>query len=168
MATAMAVTTITNRGTSTATWIRHSPKISVGNASSARRARADRLGPPGRVTRGRREHHVTRISRAQRDRPVRPACQKIKRHVRVNRTQSSCPISKTAACRTLMHQRPDQRARRAFHVKRVRRAPYGHRASRGQKARPVQHPRKSPTGWMQTAAHLVTPSRQRAPRAPPL
>ncbi len=77
----MAVTMITNRGTSTATWIPHLLKRS---ASNGHRVKVDSRGPEVKANRDRRDHRVTRIRHAQRDHPGSRAWSKIKRCLRAS------------------------------------------------------------------------------------
>lgn len=81
MATAMAVTMIMSRGTSTGTLIPHSPRR---NASNVRLARADSPGLQVKVNRVRRDHRAIRIRHVQPDHRVNPVCHKIKRCLQEN------------------------------------------------------------------------------------
>ena len=75
----MAVTTITNRGTSTVMWILPLPKVNVGNASNVHRVKVESLGQQTRANHhDRRDRHGNRIRYVQLERHVSFACRKIK------------------------------------------------------------------------------------------
>jgi hypothetical protein len=141
----MAVTTITNRGTLTATLIQRLPERS---ASSARRVKADSLGLRVKVKTNRVRHarHATRIKLVPRDHGVSLARHKIKRCLPVNPVASRWPTRKMAACPTLMRKRPHPLARRAFLARRASLALHVRNASHVQHTPPANRPHKSLIG----------------------